>query len=190
MKGIILKLNFIPDSVAQTSPQTNFFATKNHPSKSHLGNDLKRNAHKYIDSTPLNIKGPNLDKFISPDNSRKAAFDKYSKNPSLNKSLLQKGKSFVTRKKPPIMLDIEVFLNSETFRLNAKEIASSMKYKGELKKHMIITQLVESISNLLNSSVNTLYIQIRGYEIIADILIIYKDYVGAIVYLAKGVFFY
>jgi len=141
---------------------------------------------KFIDFTPLNTKGPEFEKNNNPISSFKEVVDKHTK--ILNKRTIQRGKSLVIRTKPQLS-EARIILKAEAQRLQAREIVISNKLKGKAKVHAIVIKLFETISQLLELSIDSTRIQLKGYEIIGDIFMLYKDYISAALYYSKGVNF-
>jgi len=82
----------------------------------------------------------------------------------------------------------KIMLETENLRLKLKENALLSKNEGEIKKFNIIKDYFDTISCLMDMPFNTSLLQIKAYDVIGEILMIYKDFKNAAIYFFKGVF--
>ncbi len=81
----------------------------------------------------------------------------------------------------------EALLLSDQHKCKAKEAVTGGKMPVDERKHRIVRECFEMLAQVARFSVPTVTLQLRGIELVGDIMAEFRDYSGALVYYFKGV---
>ena len=81
----------------------------------------------------------------------------------------------------------QVLENAEVSKVKAKEIVNEIRLCIEKRKHLLISECFNLIRYLLDFSFSRVEFQLKGFELLGDIMIEFRDYNNALLYYFKGV---